>query len=188
MLQRLLKHVPQSLSWELRYRIGSFPEQAPAGDVVQVLVGRNPASCLELGCGKASLLAGLRRDGWGGRYCGIDTSLTAIQEAQKRFRGDPLSRFQRGSIEHCPQDEQWDTIVLVESLYYIPIDELGRVLDRLANLVKRGGFLLFRIHDPVKYAAYVCQLIGRGAVSVSLTAYLIENYKPNTGVSTIACS
>lgn len=108
---------------------------------------------LELGCGRASLLRGLRETGYMGHYCGVDISERAIGKARKC--GDQRSSWITSDIESFRSPFQWDAIAMVESIYYISLSNFEPVLRRVSSMLTENGLLMIRVHDLEKHRAYI---------------------------------
>jgi len=107
---------------------------------------------LELGCGRGSLLSGLRQTGWNGHYCGVDIAERAINDA--RALEDQRSSWVVSDFESFGSPFQWHAIALIESLYYVRLDFVSTFVLRLSQMLTADGFLLIRLHDMQKHALY----------------------------------
>src|SRR5829696_2485688 len=85
-----------------------------------------PARVLEIGCGKGELARTLARAG----HC-----VTAID-----LRAPEGPIFSRVRIEEFNDPGSFDHAVANLSLH--PVEDLGKVLDRVANLIRAGGALV----------------------------------------------
>jgi len=143
------------LVWNMKYGLLGYPVWPSPSDVIQYLIPRltENSSILELGCGRGSVLRGLRCAGWAGYYCGVDISKRAMDDA--RSMADQRSSWIVSDIEGFESPFQWDSIIMIESIYYVKINELPRVLAYLQRRLKRSGFMLFRIHDFQRHREYV---------------------------------
>jgi len=58
----------------LKYGITGYPQTTAPADIVDYLTKhlRPEDSVLDLGCGRGSLLRGLRSKGWTGKFCGVE--------------------------------------------------------------------------------------------------------------------
>jgi trans-aconitate methyltransferase len=50
---------------------------------------------------------------------------------------------------------RYDAAVMSESLYYLELEEAGRLLERLKTLLVDGGSLVIRIHDARRHSSYL---------------------------------
>jgi predicted TPR repeat methyltransferase len=141
--------------WNMKY--GPLQRSLPVAprDVITYLNASlsDRSFVLELGCGRASVLRGLRETGYMGHYCGVDISERAIAKASKC--GDQRSSWVVSDIESFRSRFQWDAIAMVESIYYIKLNNLEPVLRRVASMLTEKGRLIIRIHDLDKHRAYI---------------------------------
>src|SRR5919108_3081571 len=89
-------------------------------------IGDPPARMLEVGCGEGELARAMARAGH---------SVTAIDP---RAPEGPI--FQRVRIEEFSDPGPFDYVVAILSLHHV--EDLGRVLDKIANLLHAGGTLV----------------------------------------------
>jgi cyclopropane fatty-acyl-phospholipid synthase-like methyltransferase len=142
--------------WNFKYGILGYSQGAAApADAIRHLGGHlSERECLlDLGCGRGTLLQALRKSGWPGYYCGVDISRLAIRNAQQFH--DQHSSWVVSGAETFRSPFQWDAIVLIESIYYLPIRELSAIMTRLASMLRQGGFILIRLHDFEEHRDYV---------------------------------
>jgi predicted TPR repeat methyltransferase len=141
--------------WELKYGLLRYPQFIAPEDVVQFLSTRLPtiSSVLDLGCGRGSLLRALRASEWSGNYCGVDISKRAVEEA--RGIPDQRSSWVASDFESFRSPFHWDLIAMVESLYYVKLDELPSFLNRMMAMLSENGILLFRLHEFEKHREYI---------------------------------
>jgi SAM-dependent methyltransferase len=86
-------------------------------------IGDPPARVLEVGCGEGELARTLARAGH---------SVTAIDP-----RAPEGTIFQRVRIEEFSDPGPFDYVVAILSLHHV--EDLGKVLDKIANLLRAGG-------------------------------------------------
>jgi len=146
------------LIWEVKYGLLNYGFSAAPKSLIDLLCKSLPreSALLDLGCGSASLLPALRATGWAGQYCGVDISTSAISKNKKM--GDAKSSWIVSDIESFETPLSWDAVVMLESAYYVKLENLAAVLRRLSSQVKKGGFFVFRFHDTVKYQEYISQI------------------------------
>ena len=89
-------------------------------------IGDPPARVLEVGCGKGELARSLARAGH---------SVTAIDP-----RAPEGLIFRRVGIEEFSDPEPFDHIVAILSLHHV--EDLGRALGKIADLLRAGGTLV----------------------------------------------
>ena len=154
-LHAVLPTVAKRVVWNLKYGLLKYPTLAAPEDAVYHLCNSLPerTSVLELGCGRGSLLRGLREAGWSGNYCGVDISNRAIAEARKPV--DQRSAWVVSDIESFRSPFRWDAIVMIESIYYINLRDLPAVLGRIMEMLSNRGILLIRLHDIEKHRDYI---------------------------------
>jgi predicted TPR repeat methyltransferase len=153
----------KKLIWEIKYGVQNYSLPVAPGDAVTYLARLpNHARILELGCGGGSLLKALRQTGWQGHYCGVDISEAAIRGASQ-FEKSANSSWIVSDIESFDSNLRWDAIALIESVYYVKIDEVAKVLNRAMGMLNAGGYLVLRIHDLSKHHNYVDAIQGLGS-------------------------
>jgi predicted TPR repeat methyltransferase len=142
-------------AWNMKYGLFRYPELTAPEDAIRYLSSRLAefSSVLELGCGRGSLLRGLRQAGWTGSYCGVDISKRAINAAQRL--GDQRSAWVVSDFESFRSPFRWDIVVMIESIYYAKLGDLQGLLNRVMVTVSESGFLLIRLHDFDKHREYV---------------------------------
>jgi cyclopropane fatty-acyl-phospholipid synthase-like methyltransferase len=150
----------KKLIWELKYGAGKYTQEtAPKDAISQLSALPDQARILELGCGRGSLLKGLRAAGWQGYYRGVDISQAAIREAAQ-FQNSSNSSWLVSDIESFNSHEKWDAIAMIESIYYVKIDRVPEVLRRTMGMLNEAGYLLLRIHDFSKHSQYLDAIDG----------------------------
>jgi predicted TPR repeat methyltransferase len=141
--------------WDAKYGLLGYPHFVAPQDVLALLSSRlqEIGSVLDLGCGRGSLLRALREKGWAGSYCGIDISKRAIDDARKS--GDHRSTWVVSDLESFQSPFRWDIVIMVESLYYVRLEELPALLSKVLEMLSPEGKLVFRLHDLAKHRDYV---------------------------------
>jgi SAM-dependent methyltransferase len=153
-LRALLPVSLKRVIWNFRYYNKRYPQLTASEDVMATLLGRTDLdSILELGCGRGSMLRGLRSTYWNGYYVGVDISEGAITDA--RAMGYANSDWIASDIESFEIKGLYSAILMVESIYYLPIPRIAEVLQRALNATTENGFVLIRIHDLLKHREYV---------------------------------
>ena len=97
------------------------------------------ASVLEVGCSVGvftELLAAQFE-----QVTAIDVSREALALAARRH-GRPNTRFLRSDLREIPATNRYDVIVCAEILYYIPEEDVSRVVNKLADLLSDGGIVV----------------------------------------------
>ena len=143
-LRAALPIVAKKSIWNLKYGFAGYPQFEAPEDVVHYLLvhSQQTGDLLDLGCGRGSLVRALRRTGWKGHYCGVDISARAIKDALKS--GDQRSSWEVSDFESFRSPFQWNTIAMIESIYYLRLEALPGVL-RPAEQYACGGR---DTHDP----------------------------------------
>lgn len=97
------------------------------------------ASVLEVGCSVGvftELLAAQFE-----QVTAIDVSREALALAARRH-SRPNIRFLRSDIREIPATNRFDVIVCAEILYYIPEEDVARVVNKLADLLSDRGIVV----------------------------------------------
>jgi predicted TPR repeat methyltransferase len=138
-----------------KYGLLGYPQFVAPADALQYLSTQlsETAALLELGCGRGSLLRGLRQNGWMGHYCGVDISKQAISDARKF--ADQRSSWIVSDFESFCSPFKWDTVAMIESMNYVRLGDLPAMLSRVMGMLKDRGILLARFHDLNKHTEYV---------------------------------
>ncbi|MGA8764172.1 MAG: class I SAM-dependent methyltransferase, partial [Candidatus Sulfotelmatobacter sp.] len=120
----------------MKYGLLRYPQLVAPEDALQYLSAWLPAngSLLELGCGRGSLIRALRQNAWMGDYCGVDISKQAIGDARK-FADHRIS-WVVSDLESFRSALQWDAVAMIESIYYIGLEELRPVLNRIMGTLR----------------------------------------------------
>ena len=146
------RHEPESyrfMNWGLveeelpRASLAEDPERVCAHLVhrVAALGAVGGADVLDLGCGRGGGAAYVRRVLGPRRVVGVDRCERALQEARRRYAGEPGLEFVRASIEEVPfQDRCFDVAICIDTSHCCP--DVGRLLDEARRLLRPGGQLL----------------------------------------------
>lgn len=105
-------------------------------------------SLLDLGCAVGSL----GRAAWDpplGHYVGVDISPAAIRDAQTRRYASDTS-FVACNLRDFSSDEQFDSIVFNEVLYYLEPDAAAAQFARAIGYLNPGGLLVVSMKDDPK--------------------------------------
>ena len=104
------------------------------------LKGKN---VLDLGCGPGIYAKILSKKG--AKVKGIDISDKEIEIARK---DNPKIDFEVGTIEKLPyKNKSFDVVLSALVLEYL--DDWTRVLSEVKRVLKKGGFFVFSMHNPV---------------------------------------
>lgn len=180
-MHAILPVAAKRIAWNLKYSLLKYPVLDAPADSLEYLRARlcDDAYVLELGCGRGSLLRGLRKDGWNGHYCGLDISSRAITDARKC--GDQRAAWVVSDIESFRSGFKWDAIVLIESIYYVRLHRAQAVLERLIQMIKPSGFLLIRFHDCEKHREYVAEIYKLFPAAEAVSAQTISVHRSRCG-------
>jgi hypothetical protein len=88
-----------------------------------------------------------------GQYCGVDVSQQAIRDANKF--ADQRSSWVVSDIESFHSLFKWNAVAMIESIYYIGLNQLPQVLKSVMEMVGESGIFLVRFHDFKKHQAYI---------------------------------
>jgi cyclopropane fatty-acyl-phospholipid synthase-like methyltransferase len=161
----------------MKYGFLGYPHLEAPGDVLHYFsAGLNKRKdLLELGCGRGCLVRAMRLSGWTGHYCGVDISKQAISDARK-FE-DQRSSWVICDLESFRSPFLWDAIVMIESIYYLNLDNLPITLSRIVEMLAEDGKLLVRIHDSEKHRDYVKAIhhLYPGTKSITSSLFCIFN-------------
>jgi SAM-dependent methyltransferase len=107
----------------------------------------NRGNILDLGCGSGSVGSELDVTAYRD-YTGVDISDVAINEAKKRAeksgRADRSQYFQSDIYSYVPNQE-FDVILLRDSIYYVPHARILPMLDRYSKYLKKGGVFIVKM-------------------------------------------
>ncbi|MDP9490757.1 MAG: methyltransferase domain-containing protein [Actinomycetota bacterium] len=119
-----------------RAAIEGSPDDEWLDDLLARLPG--PADILELGCGQG--LAARRIVDAGHRYTGIDISAEQLRRARDVV---PEAEFRRADFTDIAlEDESLDAVVSLYVLNHLPKADLPGLLQRIADSLRPGGYLL----------------------------------------------
>ncbi len=147
--------------WDRKYAAGRWDFLRGIREVphLSVIVGLNQrlaphGSILDVGCGEGMLQEQMGRNGYS-KYLGIDTSATALEALS--IRCDERTKFIVHDAETFPLEEQYDTIVFCESLYYFtqPIE----TLQRYAKALSFNGVIIFSLYQSSPRARAILRCI-----------------------------
>jgi trans-aconitate methyltransferase len=155
LLRRIGPSWLKKLIWNVEFRGGKWDYLHPPDNLVTFLLQiMGPASSLlDLGCGNGVLAACLRSRGWSGQYTGVDVSSVALRLASQRNL--PSCQWVIGDFGSYRGHDRYDAILMIESLYYLAMDQVESFLGRLATLLTPAGSIVVRIHDTHRHGGYV---------------------------------
>jgi len=122
----------------------------------EVILRRNPQSILEVGCGSGRIYEGLRHDGFGGAYCGLEMSADVVANNRVTHKD---GKWIHGSIYDV--GFELGTFDLVAAYFVLehcvyPL----RALNRMAGLLADGGALVLVFPDFVEMGRFASQTLG----------------------------
>lgn len=140
----------RGIAFDEKYRCGRWAFETDGGPELTSVICRylQKGDILILGCGSASILEDLKREGLNSAL-GVDLSQEGIRLAS-RFACDNIS-FQIADMTtfECPQ--VYDVILFSESLNYVPAIKQIYLLKRLARSLRPNGALLVTLSDTKRY-------------------------------------
>lgn len=95
-----------------------------------------PADVLDVGCAVGNIAESMLHMGF--RVDGIDIAPKMVALAKKRA---PQGHFIVGDVYEYPFTKQYDAIVAFAFIHLFPKGEVGKMLDRLKQLLKPGGYM-----------------------------------------------
>ncbi|MBS3144196.1 class I SAM-dependent methyltransferase [Candidatus Woesearchaeota archaeon] len=108
--------------------------------VKQLLKSYNCKSVLDTGCGDGRFCYELKKDGF--TVTGVDYSERALQFA-KAF--NPEVPFSVQNIEHLRFKQQFDAVVLIETLEHIIPERIPLVLKSIANIMHKNSIFIITV-------------------------------------------
>jgi 2-polyprenyl-3-methyl-5-hydroxy-6-metoxy-1,4-benzoquinol methylase len=104
-------------------------------------------SILDLGCGSGNTANEIATNAYD-KYIGVDISEICLSKARRRSEENgraAKNQFVCGDFLQFSTQEQFDVILLRESLYHIPIGKIESTLNGYAKNLKDKGVLVVRI-------------------------------------------
>jgi 2-polyprenyl-3-methyl-5-hydroxy-6-metoxy-1,4-benzoquinol methylase len=104
-------------------------------------------SILDLGCGSGNTANELATNAYE-KYLGVDISEVCLSKAKKRSTDSgraAKNQFVRGDLLQFSTSEQFDVILLRESLYHIPMSKIESTLNHYSKNLKDNGVFVVRI-------------------------------------------
>jgi SAM-dependent methyltransferase len=119
------------------------------------VLGAQPESVLEIGCGSGRIYQGLKAEGWPGSYTGLEMSAEVIARNAIRF---PEAEWLCGSVYEGVGDRRFDIVfayfVLEHCVYPL------RALEAMMAAVRPGGAALLVFPDFVAMGRFASQALG----------------------------
>ncbi len=91
-------------------------------------------SILDIGCGTGTTYGFLNHLGI--EYHGIDISQNAISQARETFGSSSDHSFDVCDVQEFSTEKKYDVVFLTEVLYYLPIEEAEKLLQRTTSLLR----------------------------------------------------
>lgn len=113
----------------------------PFHEMVARIGAEDPAQVVDLGCGDGALTATLLERWPDASVLGVDSSADMLAKAEPLV--GPRLRFRLGAIEDWAADRPVDVLVSNAALHWVP--EHVRQVQRLATVVRPGGWLAFQV-------------------------------------------
>ncbi|MGB9562126.1 MAG: class I SAM-dependent methyltransferase, partial [bacterium] len=113
---------------------------------------RAPIKILDIGCSYGDFTVELWKMNKEGKTIGIDITEIGIYEARRRY---PMIDFKVAALPEVEIEENdFDLITCLESIYYIPMD--GRIagLKRIKELLKDDGYFLISVPHARNHPLY----------------------------------
>jgi SAM-dependent methyltransferase len=164
--------------WNREFSTGQWDkiENTP-GDCVYPFIERycQGGSILDLGCGTGNTSVELNFEKYRD-YTGVDISDVAIRKAWERSEKagrTAKNQYLQNDIESYVPDKKHNLILFRETLCYIPLSKVPRVLERYSQYLSPGGVFVVRLCD---YEAY-----GKFIALVERDNHVLEKYlEPGT--------
>ncbi len=94
---------------------------------------------IDLMCGPGYLLGEIASKRKDLKLKGLDIDKRYIPYAKEKYLH---LTFERGDILTWKPDGQYDVVICTGSLHHIPYDQQGTIVQKMASMVKSGGFVL----------------------------------------------
>ncbi len=152
-----------------------------ADDLIYPILSRHArgGSILDLGCGSGNTGNELPWESYDA-YHGVDISGVAVEKARIRSaaggRAAKNSYAQSDVFSYAPS-AHYDLILFRESIFYVPLSKIVRMLHRYQGFLKPGGVFVVRMCDRQRYAR-ILELIQENFA-------VVEDHRPDD-VTTVA--
>jgi SAM-dependent methyltransferase len=105
---------------------------------------------LDAGCGTGTLLAEARRNGHGGRLCGLDPASGMIGVARRH----PGIEWVKGELKSAPWQDAFDLVVMTGHAFQAIVTDADLLasVQAVARLLLPGGRFAFEIRNPAARA------------------------------------
>jgi SAM-dependent methyltransferase len=165
--------------WDKEFADGQWNYlESTEDDPIYIYLGKyaRNGSILDLGCGSGNTGNELDSSKYAS-YTGVDVSSVAVEKARVRSAQNgrqAKNEYFCGDIENFTPSRAYHLILFRESIFYIPVGRIPRVLEHYTQYLSEKGVFVVRMCDREKYEAIV-NLIGKNYTIVE--AILIEGYK-----------
>lgn len=143
-------HIKQIL-WDKEYsgEKWNFADNT-VGDCVYFYLEKYVANgnILDLGCGSGNTANELSTATYHS-YVGVDISETALLKAKRRSKENgrtEKNQFVQGDFLDYLPSQQFTAILFRESLYHVPLGQVGATLDHYSKYLKPSGVFIVRIN------------------------------------------
>ncbi|HJZ75877.1 MAG TPA: class I SAM-dependent methyltransferase [Vicinamibacterales bacterium] len=145
------------VAFDDKYRRGVWAFDGDSSGELPEVVKRylRKGDLLVLGCGRASVLDGLR-DAELNSVLGVDLSGEAIRLAGRH--ASSKVRFEIANMETFTCAGRYDEILFSESLYYVPARKQLRALFRLASCLKPDGVFIVTLAEAARYQDIIVKI------------------------------
>lgn len=140
----------KKLLWDREYRSGKWNRiDDTRGDCIYRYLEKYAAngSILDLGCGPGNTANELSASAYRS-YSGVDISDVALDKAkwrtQQNSRADK-NRFANADFLSYVPDQQFDVILLRESIYHVPLGRIKEIFDRYSPFLTPTGVFVVRL-------------------------------------------
>ena len=136
--------------WDQEYASGRWDhcEHSPGARVYQYIEKyAKGGRILDLGCGSGNTANELNASAYE-HYTGIDISAVAVAKAAERSGREGRAGkndFATGDIATWMPESKYDVILFRESIYYIPISRIERVLDHYSGYLTDRGVIIVNV-------------------------------------------
>ena len=141
--------------WDREFKRGRWDSLIDtAGDPVYAVLEKyaRGGTILDLGCGSGNTANELASGGCVA-YRGVDISEEAVHMAQDRTQRSGRAentRFEQSDISAYIPGERYRVILFRDSIYYLPLASLNKVLDRYSSYLEQVGVFVVRIAGGMK--------------------------------------
>lgn len=140
----------KQLCWDREYRLGMWDRiDDTAGDCIYPYLEKYVAngSILDLGCGPGNTANELAASTYQS-YLGIDISDVALNKARQRTQQSGRTNkntFVNSDFVSYVPPQQFDVILLRESIYHVALGQIRAMLDRYARFLTDRGVFIVRL-------------------------------------------